>query len=398
MTTVGFILLLPGLLLALFVGHGFLTFLLSLVALASKRGAAALAPSETRFVVLVPAHDEELLIEQTVRGILDADVAGRVDLVVIADNCSDGTAEIARSSGARCLERKDETRKGKPYALDWAIRQLDLADYDALVIIDADTRIHKDFFSAMSGHLGRGSKVLQGYFGVLNPDQNWLTRLSLLPATLKFKLHFPGKELLGLSCPLAGNGMCFAIDVIKRYGWNAYSLTENWEYWAMLTLEGLVVSSARDAVIYSQVAKSLDAAQSQRLRWMRGRIDVARSYGRRLLLAGLLEPSAVKLDAFVELSKPTHALLLLWSLAYLAITGLAWSLDRAYVAPATLAAAILVAYFIPLFSAFVLDRPPLKTWLALLMVPRYLLWKLLLSARGVIASGERAWTRTRRHE
>ena len=94
----------------------------------------------------------------------------------------------------------------------------------------------------MDVHMRRGAHAIQGYYGVLNPEENWVTRLGVIPAAVKFRLHFPGKIAVGLSCPLAGNGMCFSREVIARFGWNAFSLTENWEYYIILTLHGYLVS------------------------------------------------------------------------------------------------------------------------------------------------------------
>jgi cellulose synthase/poly-beta-1,6-N-acetylglucosamine synthase-like glycosyltransferase len=389
----------PALVLGVFVGYGFVLFLLSLVRLATAPRLVAPARPRTRFVVLVPAHNEEVLIAQTATSILGTRYPREsVDLIVIADNCSDRTAQIARECGATCFERTDLERRGKPYALDWAIRQLDFARYDALVIIDADTRIHADFFHAMDGHLQRGHRVLQGYFGVMNPDQNWLTRLSLMPGALKFKLHFPGKELLGLSCPLAGNGMCFDIDIIRRYGWNAFSITENWEYWVQLTLEGIVVDSAPDAVIYSQVAKSLDQGGSQRMRWMKGRILTLVQYGRRLFTRALTAPDRRSFDALLELMRPSHANLAFGSIVYLLAALALWRVTGQHVVWLWLAGGFIAAQLLYFFVAFIIDRPPLKTWLALLMVPWYLVWKLIISARGLLTLRDRAWVRTRRNE
>ena len=384
--------------LVLFVLYGFAMFLLSGLALLQSRSPAP-ATNLTRFVVLVPAHDEELLIGQTVSSILAARTPlNDVELFVIADNCSDRTSDIAQAHGARCLVRNDIVNRGKPYALDWAIRQLTLDLYDALVIVDADTRIDASFFERMAARLARGSTVLQGYFGVLNPDETWLTRLALLPGALKFKLHWPAKEMLGLSCPLAGNGMCFDIEVIKRFGWNAFSLTENWEYWAQLTLENIRTDSAPDAVIYSQVANSLSAGESQRMRWMRGRMDTSRRFAGALLKRGLAEASAMKLDATLELVRPSHANLLFWSGVYFGAAVVAYAWDPSIQLPLLVAGLILCAQISTYLTGFLLDRPPLKTWAALFMVPAYLAWKLLVSVRGAAGAGDRAWVRTKRNQ
>jgi cellulose synthase/poly-beta-1,6-N-acetylglucosamine synthase-like glycosyltransferase len=389
-----------GACLGFFVLYQSLLAVVSLLPAARRRAALApaAAPPSTRFAVLVPAHDEEILIRGTVRSILEAAYPeGAIELFVIADNCTDQTAAVAQAAGAHCLVRTDEHRRGKPYALNWAIQQLALSRYDALVIIDADTRVDSQFFRAMARHLEAGADALQGYFDVLNPDDSWLTRLSVIPATMKFRLHFPGKELLRLSCPLAGNGMCFRIDVIRRFGWEAYSLTENWEYWAQLILAGIRTGSAPDARIYSQDTASLTAGQSQRVRWMTGRMDTLRSYGGRLLSGGMRRPSAALLDAVVELARPSHAMLMVWSIVHL---GGAVILTMVYPAGwpvLALSVAIMAAQLAHIILAIALERPPLRTWLSLLMVPWYLAWKTVISVQALLRPGNRAWKRTQRH-
>jgi cellulose synthase/poly-beta-1,6-N-acetylglucosamine synthase-like glycosyltransferase len=390
---------LAGLVLAFFVAHGLLLCVLSLVAHAIDRGRTVARTADIRFAVVVPAHDEEKLIGGTVRSVLAADYPrGLLELVVVADNCRDQTARVATDHGATCLERSDATRRGKPYALEWAIERLDLDRHDALVVIDADTRVDGLFFERMAARLQTGRRALQGYFGVSNPEQSWLTRLSLLPAALKYRLNFPGKDLANLSCPLAGNGMCFEIGIIREFGWKAYSVTENWEYWAQLALSGIRVGVAADAVIYSEVANTLSSGQSQRMRWTKGRIGTLRDYGGRLLWGGITGPSLLKLDALVELARPSHAMLFFWSLVYaaFALPLAAW---RPELAAFGMLGVILVAAQATWFlAAFVWDRPPLRAWLALLMVPWYLAWKLLVSLRALLTLRDRTWVRTRRND
>jgi cellulose synthase/poly-beta-1,6-N-acetylglucosamine synthase-like glycosyltransferase len=192
--------------------------------------------------------------------------------------------------------------------------------------------------------------------------------------------------------------MCFAIDIIKRFGWNAFSLTENWEYWAMLTLHDIRVDSAPDAVIYSQVADKLSAGESQRMRWMRGRMQTSQKYAGPLWRAGLRSWDLMKLDAVVEVERPSHAMLLFWSVLYAVVAAGAFSIWPTIDLPFWLALAVVAAQGIYFFTGFLLDRPPLKTWLALAMVPGYLVWKLLVSVRGAFGAGSRAWIRTKRNE
>ena len=220
----------PGTVLALCTAYQSLWMVLSLPALWRPAPPPDARPGLTRFAVLIPAHDEERLIAQTVRSLRESDYPSeRCTVYVIADNCTDRTAEIAAAVGAQVLIRVDTHRRGKPYALAWAIEQIELNTYDAFVVVDGDTVVDRRFLAVMDVHMRRGAHALQGYYGVLNPEENWVTRLGAIPAAVKFRLHFPGKITVGLSCPLAGNGMCFSREVIARFGWNAFSLTENWE-------------------------------------------------------------------------------------------------------------------------------------------------------------------------
>lgn len=390
-------LLILGVPLIVFVVHTAVLCIASLSPLVRKAPQPAESPKR-RFLVLVPAHNEELLIADTVRAINQANYpAGRMHVVVIADNCTDETAAIAREQGARCLERTNDEQRGKPYALNWALKQIDLSTYDALVIVDADTRIHEDFLRRMDAHLSAGQVALQGYFGVLNPDENWLTRLSLLPGTLKFRLHFPGKEVLGLSCTLAGNGMCFDIALIRRFGWNAFSITENWEYWVQLVLNDVIVGSAPDARIYSQVTRSLRSSRPQRQRWMKGRVQTLLSYSKPLMACSFRKRSLPALDALIELSRPSHAMLLMWTLLF-TLTALLWSSWAPVFRIAVWTGEALIgAQLVYLLVGLAIEKPPLRTWIALTMVPWYLLWKVFISAQGAFTVRKRAWTRTSRH-
>jgi cellulose synthase/poly-beta-1,6-N-acetylglucosamine synthase-like glycosyltransferase len=352
----------------------------------------------TRFCILIPAHNEELLIGDLVDSVRRSDYpTGLYDIVVIADNCEDRTAQIAREHGAQVLERFDVIKRGKPYALHWVLQRLDLARYDAFVILDADTVIAPTFLATMARELRNGSMAIQGYFGVMNPNETWLTRLSILLGVLKFRLHNPGKMFFGLSCTLAGNGMCFDAEIFRRFGWNAFSIAENWEYYAILTLNGYVVSSSVDAVIYSQVARSLKSGKSQRMRWMKGRIGTLRQYWKPLLFGSSPVARRVRWDALLELARPSHALLMFWSLLFLGVTTLLWHTGASGPALPVIAAVIILAQAVNMFAGLIVQRAPLRTWLSLCMVPLYLVWKVSVSVLALAGLRDRRWIKTERH-
>lgn len=354
----------------------------------------------TKFGVIIPAHNEEILIGGLVKSIQEADYPhDLVHIYVIADNCDeeDKTIEIAGSLGADVRVRNDTVKRGKPYALNWLISSIDLDQHDAYVIIDADTTVDRSFFKHMEDGLMQGHDVIQGYFGVMNPDENWLTRLSILPGIVKFLLHFPGKKMLNLSCPLAGNGMCFRNTVFKKYGWNAYSIAENWEYYVQLTLEGHRVSSAENAVIYSQVAKSLKTGTDQRQRWQRGRIDTLAKYWKQLLGKAVFKLDFALLDTLIEVMRPSHAMLMFGSVMYLLLSTLLYLFIPEIYPILVFSLVIVLMQVVYFLSGLIIQKAPLSTWLSLFMVPPYLIWKAIISFYGLKGRKNKSWIKTERH-
>jgi cellulose synthase/poly-beta-1,6-N-acetylglucosamine synthase-like glycosyltransferase len=386
-----------GGLLAACAGYNIVLMMASLPSLLRRRRRPQVPP-RTRFLVVIPAHNEAELIGETVRSVLASDYPSSLrEVVVIADNCADDTAAQARAAGAACLERVDLNRRGKPWALHWVFRTLDLSAYDGIAMIDADTVVDAQFLRVMDGRLQRGERALQGYYGVLNPDESWLTRLAGLPAALNNYFVYPGKQALGLSCSLAGNGMCFDGALIRRLGWNAFTLSEDWEYYLLLALDGVVVTSAADAIIYGQVARSLELGQAQRIRWMKGRTQALALHWRALVRKGLREGTLVPLDAMFDIARPTHSILLVWSLCYLALTlGLWWG-GAIPASPVVVASFILIAQIVYFLAGLAIGRPPLRTWLALAAVPWYLAWKSILTIRALFSLHERTWVKTTRN-
>ncbi|UCD58619.1 MAG: glycosyltransferase, partial [Candidatus Hydrogenedentota bacterium] len=170
-------------------------------------------PSEKHFAIIVPAHNESKVIRRTISSLKNLDYpVAKYEIVVVADNCTDDTAQIVRESGVRCLERSDEDKRGKGFALDWAFTQLKGAPFDAFVIIDADTIAERHFLRAMNQRLCEGEKAIQGYYDVMNPEKSAMASLSYLSFVLSRNLRYKGRTRLGWSSNLLGNGMCFASE------------------------------------------------------------------------------------------------------------------------------------------------------------------------------------------
>jgi cellulose synthase/poly-beta-1,6-N-acetylglucosamine synthase-like glycosyltransferase len=360
---------------------------------------ALVRPGESevpRLLFLVPAHDEELLVGETVRSLLSQDYpANALRVVVIADNCTDRTAEVARRGGAECLERFDPVNRGKPRALAWAIERCPPADVDAVVIIDADTIVDSNFAAALLPYAPLRDCAVQAYFGTLNEWETWVTRLAGVLARGRYEVLYPLKARGGLSCPLLGNGMCIGSGLLPN-GWDAFSLTENWELYARYVAAGVPIRYAGAAKLRSQEARSLRQAQTQRHRWLAGRLGVFKTWTRPIL-ASRNASALQKLDALAELGGPSPALHLAIAVV---VAGLA-----ALVLPRGAAAVIAGAALLSLLSQCVttvlvlLRHPqPLVTTLALAMLPGYVVWRSFLALRTMLGSGPRSWDKTHHHE
>jgi cellulose synthase/poly-beta-1,6-N-acetylglucosamine synthase-like glycosyltransferase len=353
-----------------------------------------LAP-ETRFIILIPAHNEAAVIATLLASLRQLDYPPeRVTALVIADNCDDATASIARTSGARTLERVSETERAKGYALRFALEQLAAAHevYDAYMIVDADSTLSPGFLREMDAALRIGAQVAQGQYRVLNAGEGWAAGLRALAFALINHVRPLGRSLFGLSAGLKGNGMCFSRAVIERFGWAAYGLTEDSEYHIALINAGIRVAYVPRAVVAAEMPKSLRQSGSQQQRWERGRIEMARAHGLGMLGGFLRTGDLARLDVAVESLTPPLSLLaagVTFTLAGAAL--LRWELGL------WIALGLLAALALHVVVGIALGRLPLRVVLSLLAAPFYIVWKSLLFLGALVARGGGGWIRTPRN-
>lgn len=349
------------------------------------------------FAIIVPAYNEELVIEDLINSVELLDYSKNMyDLIIVADNCTDRTELICNEKKVQCFARHDDNKRGKPYALEWIFKQLDLDKYDAFNIIDADTVLDRHYLNGMNRQLRSGAEAVQGYFGIKNPDDSWLTRLMVIPGVLKFSIRYFCKNKLNLSCPLMGNGMCFSRRIIKEGGWTAFSITENWEYYIQLALKSYVVHYCQDAIIYSQAEKSLSRGETQRKRWLRGRIGVALDYHRSILKKAIIERSFKLIDVFIELILPSYSELINWTifcLASAAVVQLTFFNTGALVIWGLILVFIQVFYYV---AGLVVGKAPIRTYFALLCVPVFLVWKTIVTFKALLGYKDKSWEKTDR--
>jgi 1,2-diacylglycerol 3-beta-glucosyltransferase len=346
-----------------------------------------------RLLFLVPAHDEEILIGACVRSLAGLVYPNdRYGILVVADNCSDRTAEIARAMGAECLERSDPTLPGKPRAIAWALDRLKLRDYDALVIIDADTVVAPNLATALAGAGPLTEKAVQAYYGVLNVNDSALTRMAAVLAAANHRYAYPFKRRVGLNTPLVGNGMCLGTRVLETHGWNAFSIAEDWELYAQFTALGVRIDGAPDAIIFAQEVRTLRDSSSQRQRWTAGKLTVLARWGAMLIRSRWIGFHQ-KLDAIAELTAPGPVLLLGIVTTMFAVALLAGF-------PTAVAAILLLPLARPaLYTALALSvQPDLRgTARAFAFLPIYALWRVVAAAAALRMVGDKPWVRTQRH-
>jgi cellulose synthase/poly-beta-1,6-N-acetylglucosamine synthase-like glycosyltransferase len=373
----------------------------------------------TRFLILIPAHNEEKLLPDLLANLRALDYPEkRYQVHVVADNCTDNTAELARRGGAVAHERTNLEQRGKGYALQWLLEQIWAASipYDAVVILDADSIVSRNFLAAMDGRLARGERAIQAYYAVRDPDRSWSVALRYAALAVLHYLRPLGRMVLGGSVGLKGNGMVFAANIVRRYPWSA-SLTEDIEYHMALVLGGERVTFAHDAVVWAEMPGTLADSQSQNVRWERGRMEMVRQYVPKLLAAawGALRTkhgkrAYVLFDAAMEQIIPPFSILagasvlslllalILGAASALVAGRLAWQLNGWLTwLTVGLGLGLLLGQAIYTLTGLWLAAAPRRVYLALLAAPAMVAWKIWLYARVLLGLDRQGWVRTKRN-
>jgi cellulose synthase/poly-beta-1,6-N-acetylglucosamine synthase-like glycosyltransferase len=251
---------------------------------------------------------------------------GRAELyqcVVVADNCSDRTAGVARGAGADVMERRDRERFGKGHALAWALPRI-LARYaDAIVVLDADCLPRPNFLSELDRGIASGASAVQAKVVISNPDSSPTSYLAALGNCLENDFFYASKERLGLAVFLRGTGMAFRREMLERLPWSATSAVEDHEYTIQLLRRGERVRFLENTTVDCPGLDSTKAIGIQRRRWansLRGSIAIAA----RLTIAAIRKRSVLLVDAALTqlvLSRP----LVLGEWALAAAASIVWA-------------------------------------------------------------------------
>lgn len=347
-----------------------------------------------RLLFLVPAHNEEALIGSCLQSLLMQDYpATQRDIVVIADHCTDSTVGMALAAGVRCMEYNLPHLPGKARALAWAIRQVAVGEYDAVVIVDADSVVNSEFAARLSSRAPLSGKAVQAYNGVRNAQMTALTRMADLLSEALYGLAYRLKQRAGLNVPLTGNGTCLGRALVQNGLPPALTACEDLELYVRLTTRGIPVGLAPDAEVYAYEAQSLKEARRQRRRWSAGRLAVLRRLGLPLLRSPLVTRWQ-KLDTVAELLGQGPAVhfgaVLAFSVAALLLRPpggllLTAALAGTLVRPAT-------------YAVWAIRRSPhpVLSLTAFAVFPLYAVWRLVIALSALADAGGQSWERSAR--
>lgn len=370
-------------------------YLLLLTLLSAKAPAGLRSSRRLRFDIVVPAHNEATGIQRIIENLKKIEwPADGFRILVVADNCTDATAALARAAGAYVLERHDKERRGKGYALDFAFRySLSNGWAYAVVVIDADSEVSPNLLEAFSSRIENGAKAVQAHYGVLNPHVSWRTRLMTIAMAAFHVLRSRARERLQLSCGIRGNGWCVTHRLLNQVPYRAFSLAEDIEYGIELGLAGYRVHYAGEAHVHAEMVAGEQAARSQRQRWEQGRLHLIRTKTLSLFRAATERGSGICLDLALDLIVPPLSYVALNVALLTTIAGLAvlwWPSLQFWLSLGIACSLILIVYVL---RGWQLSGIGLIGLADLLRAPFFVLWKLLLMLRMPRST---EWVRTRR--
>lgn len=244
------------------------------------------AKQQHKYAVVIAARNEERMIGNLLDSIRRQDYPSElVTMFVVADNCTDATASVARAHGAICYERFDDAHRTKGYALQFLFenirRDYGIESFEGYFIFDADNLLKQDFISRMNEAFDSGERIVTSYRNTKNIDDNWIAHSYAMHWMRTIRTEHRARSVLGLATRIQGTGLLVASSLLKN-GWNYVTLTEDRELCAEAVVMGCPVSFCNAAEFYDEQPTSLRIALRQRIRWSKGHLQVVRKVAGRL--------------------------------------------------------------------------------------------------------------------
>lgn len=364
-----------------------------------KRHEDKITTPKNTFAVIVAAHNEEQVIGQLVENLHVLNYPKDLyDIYVVADNCKDKTAQIAKSAGAIVYERFNLEQRGKGYAMEWMFEKLfaQSKQYDAVVVFDADNLVDPNFLLEMNNRLCKGEKVIQGYLDAKNPNDTWIAATFAISFWVVNHIWHLAKYNLGLSSVLGGTGMCISTDILKRFGWGATCLTEDMEFTMKVLLIGIRTTWAHDAIVYDEKPLTFKQSWNQRKRWAQGHFDVAGRFIPKLLVEGIKRRDIRLLDGVLHLVQP-HFLILSTTfviLSYLYHIAPFYTNILYMVLPIEVWTVIAIGQYVFPMIVLAKIRANWKIWFYLIFYPLFVYSWIPITFLGYLHRNDRNWSHT----
>lgn len=359
-----------------------------------------LVPPSKTFAVIVAAHNEEAVIAQLIKNLQELSYPKELyDIFVIADNCEDNTASIARNLGAKVFERVNKELRGKGFALEWMFEKLFTLDrdYDAVAVFDADNLVDENFLLQMNHRLCKGDKLIQGYLDAKNPYDTWVSGTFAIAFWVIDHIWHLAKTNIGLSSVLGGTGMCITTDILKKHGWGATCLTEDMEFTMISLVEGIKTTWAHDAIVYDEKPLTFKQSWNQRKRWAQGQFDVAHRFIPKMLKASFEKKSYCIFDGCLHLLQP-HFLLastFFVIVSYVQILFPPFYTNLYNFLPSEIFLIIMFAqYFLPIIILLKIHVKP-KAWFYLLLYPIFIYSWIPIVFLGFLDRNKHEWSHTK---
>ena len=267
--------------------------------------------SLNKYAVLIAARNEENVIGDLIESIKDQSYQSElIDVYVIADNCNDKTAAIATYHGAKIIERTNKIHIGKGYALDYALKHIDLKlgidHYDGYIVFDADNLLDKNYVYELNKVFNQGYDIVTSYRNSKNFATNWISA-GYATWFLRESKYLNGSRMLcNVNCAISGTGFVVSSEVLQQdKGWKYHLLTEDIEFTIAKTIEGRKIGYCEKAIIYDEQPIDFSTSWHQRMRWSKGFYQFINAYGLKLVSALYKKKNFQYYDMFATIAPAT---------------------------------------------------------------------------------------------
>lgn len=387
--------LLSVLILSLSTGAVLYLYVLSIYGIiAFRQGKKPAGRFDRKYIILIPAHNEELLISSTIESLRQNDYPeNNFEIIVIADNCDDNTTGIAGEKGATVWERHDSEHKGKGFALEWAINRIDLNNVDIIAVIDADCIAEPDFLKITAGMIDSSSEVVQTFFGFTDVQKSTYAYLEYLSSLVENYLFYNPRAILGLHCHLLGSGMVFKAGIFSEVSWSSHAITEDADYSLELNVHGKKVLYTAFTGINQRSTVSFKQAFGQRVRGSSGIFQVIKKYFPKLLSLGIKRNDPELIESALSLlmlSRP--------SMIYVCLIAIILGLFGNSPVFTTIWGGILVILLIVyLFLGIFLSPVKGPLFKAVVLSPFFGAWLFFVQILSILGFRKSQWHRTERN-